>query len=311
MKKGKGEQSRVLGFLLPEFSTKNLRHYTRSILQLMFCVGFLAALSVEHARAQTEKIFFGNLHSHTSFSDGSGKPADAYTHARGVAHLDFLAITEHNHPECENGASSDRKDGIMIGKDPKLYKGPGTTALIPVANQFTENGRFVAIYGQEFSTVSQGNHVNVFEVGEVINVEKGKDHTLANDWLVSHLDSTGQPAIIELNHPKNCENTCVGREYGKDDFGSPAEWVRRMDHYTRLIDIVNGPGLNKNTSGGQGERMEEGFIRYLNLGFHLAPAADQDNHYKNWGTITDARTAVITDELTKAKVLEALRNRHV
>jgi len=225
MKQGKGEQPRLLSFLLPAFLTENWSRYVKSILRLVFCVVFLAALSAERVFAQTEKIFFGNLHSHTSFSDGSGKPADAYKHARDVAHLDFLAITEHNHVQCEDGASSDRKDGIMIAKAPKLYKGPGAGALIPVANQFTENGKFVAIYGQEFSTVSQGNHVNVFEVGEVINIEKGKYDTLANDWLVTHLDSTGQPAIIELNHPKNCENTCVGKEYGKDDFGSPAEWV--------------------------------------------------------------------------------------
>lgn len=47
--------------------------------------------------AQEPQVFFGNLHSHTSFSDGSATPEVAYTHARDVAGLDFLAITEHNH----------------------------------------------------------------------------------------------------------------------------------------------------------------------------------------------------------------------
>ena len=57
-----------------------------------------AAAAAAAARAlTTANVFFGNLHSHTSYSDGSGTPTDAYLHARDVAGLDFLAITEHNH----------------------------------------------------------------------------------------------------------------------------------------------------------------------------------------------------------------------
>jgi len=48
------------------------------------------------ARWAADKVFFGNLHSHTSYSDGSGTPSEAYAHARDVAKLDFMAITEHN-----------------------------------------------------------------------------------------------------------------------------------------------------------------------------------------------------------------------
>jgi hypothetical protein len=59
------------------------------------------------------------------------------------------------------------------------------------------------------------------------------------------------------------------------------------------------------------ELMENDYLRFLNLGFHVAPTADQDNHYHTWGSVTDARTGVITDELTKSKVMDALRARHV
>src|SRR5439155_22506772 len=112
-------------------------------------------------------VFFGNLHSHTSYSDGSGTPAQAYTQARDVARLDFLAITEHNHRLCEAGASSDRKDGIMIATSPELYTGPGSAAVIPTAGRFNADGQFIALYGQEFSSISKGNHANVFEIGDV------------------------------------------------------------------------------------------------------------------------------------------------
>lgn len=33
---------------------------------------------------QEPEVFFGNLHSHTSYSDGSGTPEEAYAHARSV-----------------------------------------------------------------------------------------------------------------------------------------------------------------------------------------------------------------------------------
>jgi len=68
-----------------------------------------------------DNVFFGNLHSHTSFSDGSGTPAQAYKRARDVAKLDFLAITEHNHSKAEDGIDDDdpRKDGLSSPITPR------------------------------------------------------------------------------------------------------------------------------------------------------------------------------------------------
>jgi len=59
------------------------------------------------------RVFCGNLHSHTGYSDGSGTPAEAYEHARDVARLDFLAVTEHNHAQA----------GAISGNH-ALYNGP-------------------------------------------------------------------------------------------------------------------------------------------------------------------------------------------
>jgi len=64
-------------------------------------IGLVAVLCPMWPAAQPEiAVFFGNLHSHTALSDGSGTPAEAYEHARDVAGLDFLAITEHNHAQA-------------------------------------------------------------------------------------------------------------------------------------------------------------------------------------------------------------------
>src|SRR5262245_13012981 len=83
-----------------------------------------------------DKVFFGNLHSHTSYSDGLGMPGEAYDHARNAG-LDFMALTEHNHPE----AVGDDHIGIALNHD--LYNGTGANSLISIAKAKTVDGQFV------------------------------------------------------------------------------------------------------------------------------------------------------------------------
>ena len=182
------------------------------------------------AEAQSLEVFFGNLHSHTSYSDGVGTPEVAYAHARDVAGLDFLAVTEHNH----------RRAPSRIATDHQLYSGSISISLISTAARFTENGRFVAIYGQEFSSISSGNHANVFEVGAVIStssVPNGEWDELLNTWLPNHVDSQGKPALMQLNHPAQSSSP-NHKEYGIDDFDSFAQWRDTLDAHAQLINAV-------------------------------------------------------------------------
>ena len=60
-------------------------------------IGVMVLMMALDAPAQDKiQVFFGNSHSHTALSDGCGTPAKAYDHARDVAGLDYLAITEHD-----------------------------------------------------------------------------------------------------------------------------------------------------------------------------------------------------------------------
>jgi hypothetical protein len=255
----------------------------------------------------SQNVYFGNLHSHTAYSDGSGTPAEAYKHARDVAHIDFLAITEHNHDQAEQGAK-DRADGLLIATDHNLYNGTGTSSLISAAAAANDNGHFVAIYGQEVSTISSGNHVNIFEIPNVIEVPNGAYNDLVQLLSTTH-DSRGRQPIMQLNHPGlNKKNPA--KDYGQDDFGSDAEWIKNIDKYARTIVVLTGPATAE-TTGNRPQNLEKYFLGYLSLGFHVAPAADQDNHYKTWGDSTDARTGVIANSLTKADILDAIDKRHV
>ena len=250
-----------------------------------------------------DNVYFGNLHAHTVYSDGSGAPDEAFDAAR-EAGLDFMAITEHSHKEAEGSGDSQR---LHIARDSQLYNGNQPSSLVSAAARHTVQGDFVAIYGQEYSTISKGNHVNVFDIPEVIDVPNQKFADLIS-WTGAHLDSLGLPAIIQFNHPALADDDHL--EYGRDQFGSEVNWIATMDAQAQLIELFNGPAKAQTTGLRSAAVQERDYYEYLNLGFHLAPSVGHDNHYHTWGAVTDARVAVIAPELTKQAVLGALRARH-
>src|ERR1051326_7621295 len=119
--------------------------------------------------AQNMRVFFGNLHSHTAYSDGTGTPGEAYDYARTNGKLDFLCISEHNHKSAEGTGDDPLK--LHIALDHSLYNGAGANSLISTAKRVNADhaGSFVALYGQEFSVIEHGNHINVFDISEVID----------------------------------------------------------------------------------------------------------------------------------------------
>ncbi|MDB6112871.1 MAG: hypothetical protein JWR69_4621 [Pedosphaera sp.] len=278
-------------------------------------VVLLAGFTTLHG-ADDLHVYFGNLHSHTSYSDGSGYPAEAYAYARNKAHLDFLAITEHNHAAAEGAhkpgtpfsKEGTRKDGVLIGKDHSLYDGNNDTSVMGAARKANEDGKFVALYGQEFSTISSGNHVNVFEVGEVIPTMNGKFDKLL-DWLATHNDSQGKFPILQFNHPVGTSDPHADVEYGRDDFGGDGSWVKKMGEHVRTIEVLCGPGTLPKAA--KPTRFEPEYWDLLSKGFRVGPVGDQDNHFPTWGTLTDARTGVVCAHLTKKEILDAIRARHV
>lgn len=255
---------------------------------------FLLCLLCSPLRGQEqESVYFGNLHSHTSYSDGVKTPEDAFKYARDKAKIDFLIITDHNHMLSESN-----------------YSGSSKSLMAAVA-KYTKDGKFVAIAGQEFSTIGSGNHVNVFDIGTILHSANGDYASLLKNELPSLKNSLDAAPFLQFNHPWE-NRTFASKDYGKDDFPFD-EWVKTMDQYVRTIEITNGPAKTTGTdqhpdSANKGESL---YLQYLNWGFHVAPTADQDNHKANWGNSTTARTGVIAKQLTRADILQAIEKRHV
>lgn len=117
-------------------------------------------------------IYFGNLHSHTKYSDGSETPADAYKWARDVAKMDFYAITDHTEELYGN-------EWTDIGEQAKIY---------------SQIGVFVALRGFEWSSVFDG-HANVFNTDHYISSVHYPTASMLNRWLREN------KAFAQFNHP--------------------------------------------------------------------------------------------------------------
>lgn len=261
----------------------------RVALPLLVTAAATLAFTSGSGQSNSLNHYFGNLHAHTSYSDGSGTPDEAYKRAQ--KHLDFLAITEHNHEDAELGAK-DRRDGLLIATDPDLYED-----LKASADRHNADGSFVTLWGQEFSTISKGNHSNAFQVDEVITIQNG-DYKSLYKFLGNQL--------LQFNHSWDSKNE--NTDYGTAQFhGSLSKLGEAASSSLRLIEVINGPGTINETGLKATLKGEARYRRYLSYGLRLAPTADQDNHYYTWGDLTDARTVALAPELTRASIIQALR----
>lgn len=220
------------------------------------------------------QVFFGNIHAHTSYSDGQGTPEEAFEHARNSGAVDIQAITDHDHD-----LNYKLTDGSW-----KLDR------IIEMAKKYTVEGEFIAISGFEWTLTSRG-HITIYNTSEWID-RSTTDLYDIYQWIVD------RQATAQFCHP--------GRKYG--DFFD-FEYFPEVDLYINTIEVGNGAGPNSNNV-----IKEEYFERYqraLNRGWHVGASANQDNHQKQWATVNDARTAFVVDELTTDKVYEALKTRNI
>ncbi|NIR50065.1 hypothetical protein GWO43_16295 [candidate division KSB1 bacterium] len=86
-------------------------------------------------RAGDYRVYFGDLHVHTAYSDGSGSFDELYTLYKNVYKVDFLAITDH--------------DALRLGNN---HFSPGEWGYLKALNEiYNQPGEFVTINGYEWT----------------------------------------------------------------------------------------------------------------------------------------------------------------
>ena len=229
-------------------------------------------------------LYFGQLHSHTNYSDGLGTVDEAYTYARDNAKVDFLAVTDHSN-SFDNANLSTITDG---SKSTEWIGGH-------VAADKYNSEKFVGIYGYEMTWSNGTGHMNTFNTEGFENRETAKYKN--SDGLKQYYEVLKQvpDSISQFNHP--------GPTFG--DFNDFAYYDPQIDKLITLIEVGNGEGA----IGSSGYFASyEYYTRALDKGWHLSPTNNQDNHLGKWGNANTAKTVVLADSLTRENIYDAMRN---
>ena len=256
----------------------------------------------------TFQRYFGQLHSHTQYSDGAGSLESALDYVKNlpeIANVDFVAFTDHsNYFDSKNNPNVEAAlyDTSLVNDSDSshswaTYK--NTVAAFNAANA----GKKVAIAGFEMTWSGGPGHINTFNTPGIVSRNnttlnnKTKDAGLQAYYkLLSQKE--GANSISQFNHP--------GTTFGNFiDFGY---WDAVVDTRMYMVEVGNGEG--QIGAGGYYPSYEQ-YIMALDKGWHVAPTNNQDNHKGRWGNANDARDVILTDDFTEDGIYAALRARRM
>ena len=255
----------------------------------------------------TFQRYFGQLHSHTQYSDGAGSLESALDYVKNLpksANVNFVAFTDHSNYFDKSGAAN--PEGALY--DMSLASAASQNLWNEYKNAVaafnTENaGSMVAIAGFEMTWSGGPGHINTFNTPGIVSRNnttlnnKTKDAGLQAYYkLLSQTE--GVDSISQFNHP--------GTTFGNFiDFGY---WDAVVDTRMYMVEVGNGEG--QIGAGGYYPSYEQ-YIMALDKGWHVAPTNNQDNHKGRWGNANDARDVILTDDFTEDGIYAALRARRM
>ncbi len=246
---------------------------------------------------QDYELWFGSQHTHIGMDGDDGangsSAANAFAYAKKIPLLKYYIVTPHVHA------------GRSVG-DTTLYSDATYNTIRSQADAATTSS-FVAIAGQEVSTISSGGHWNLYNASAMV----GSDHR-DGDWndtndYYDHVAGLGAAEDIaaQFNHATTGD---FGNRY--DAAAAPYFGTFAVSSgYTGATCqnfCENGSNLEYSTSN----PFENLWAHYLSLGWKLSPAADQDNHEATWGASSTEYTVIVRPKgttLDRANVLQGIR----
>jgi len=242
------------------------------------------------------RIFWGDPHWQTFFSDGIRCPEELYAFARDEAFLDFGAISDHME------AVTDRQWDYFIA----------------VTNDFNQEGKFVTLIGQEWTSHPEYGHRNIYYRGDNGPVLRSNDlnyDTLDKLWK-------GLEGIEAIVIPHHTSNKTMG-----------VDWDYGYNHlYEKAVEIHSIWGSSEchkddgnimpiRTLGGEvkGRHVIDALKRGYRFGFvgggdiHDGRPGDELHRYqltyKESLLSPQGFTAAMTPSLTRENIYNAIKNR--
>jgi hypothetical protein len=250
----------------------------------------------------TNKYYFGNLHAHSSYSDGNVDnaaltPADNYAYAKNSMCMDFLGISEHNHLMSVNN-------------------------WIPGLNQAAaaSTSNFLALYGMEYGVISNGGHVLIYGSNQLIGwTNNNYNLYVPQSNYIGTPESTGVTGLFRtINNINNQLGNPAFASFAHPDFSdynnlANIPFNATADSATIGCALASGPAFSTNTTYSNPPTSMaylDYYNRMLARGYHIGPFMDHDSHYTNFGRSSNNRLAVVAPSLSSTDFFAAMKGRH-
>ncbi|MBQ4582604.1 MAG: CehA/McbA family metallohydrolase [Oscillospiraceae bacterium] len=249
------------------------------------------------------QLYFGQLHSHTTYSDGSGSLESALDYIKNLpdsANVDFVAFTDHSNYFDASGAANPEAAlydmSQATANSQKLwseYKGA-------IADFNASQSDVVAIGGFEMTWSGGPGHINTFNTPGIVSRNNTTLNNKTSDagmkaYYALLSQAEGVDSLSQFNHP--------GSTFGT--FSDFAYWDAVVDTRIQMVEVGNGEGQ---VGAGGYYPSYEYYTMALDKGWHVAPTNNQDNHKGKWGNANDARDVVLTDDFSEEGIYQAIRD---
>lgn len=243
-------------------------------------------------RAQTYNYYYGNIHAHSSYSDGnqdSGTsqmttPFQDFIYAKQSQHIDFYGISDHNHAQAGMASPVNYHKGLHQADSANI------------------DGTFVALYGMEWGVISGGGHVLVYGYDSLIGWEQNNYdvYVAKNDYTnLWKTINAKNGAFAYLAHPSS------------GDYDNLLTSTYRISADNTIIGLAarSGPAFSTNTSYSNPSTSNNisDYNNALRQGYHVGVGLDHDTHNSVFGRQSAGRLVVLATSLTRANILDGLK----
>jgi hypothetical protein len=245
------------------------------ILTRIFQLAVIIPVTAQPPQIGGYHVYYGNIHNHCEFSDGTGIVTNAYQAAKFSAKMDFFSLSDHGEMLSSNEWSS----------------------MKATADIYNENEVFTAFWGFEWSSPTEG-HLTIIGSDDYCScLYPGTSNFKSlNTWLNSRscaafLNHPGDFDVFndEFNHiTTNISERVVGMELWNGGTGFSRYYYNN--------------GYNPN-DGGLGF-YDEALVR----GWRIGASGAEDNHSATWG-MGQFRMAVLANALTRDSIMKAFKER--
>ena len=248
------------------------------------------------------QLFFGQLHSHTTYSDGSGSLEAALDYISAIpksANVQFVAFTDHSNYFDSTSAANPEAALYDVSQMTAASKATWDTYKQTAADFNAKSTDLIAIAGFEMTWSGGPGHINTFNSPGIVSRNNATLNNKTNDAgmkaYYALLDNEElSDALSQFNHP--------GKTFG--NFTDFSYWDAVTDSRIFLVEVGNGEG--QVGAGGYYPSYEQ-YIMALDKGWHVGPTNNQDNHKGRWGNANDARDVIYTDDFSEQGLYEAIR----